>query len=144
MSLGKKVIYGCESRGDGNSAYLTRFTLVDTRWFQLCLHIFHRSDADDLHDHPWPFFSLMLWRGYWEVTPNCDICEGRECRRRKRNRKWPLMVLFRSATHKHRVELVDGKRAVSLVLMGKRVRQWGFFTSRGWQLWTEYFKEKGC
>lgn len=128
----KKIIYGCESRGDYDSKYLVRFTLIDTKLFQLCLHIFHRSDADEHHDHPWPFVSIILWRGYYEET-----LKGKK-------RMWPGMILFRKATHRHRVELVNEKKAVTLVIMGRRRRHWGFYTAKGWQLWTRYFKERGC
>jgi hypothetical protein len=128
----KKIIYGCEARGDADSPYLTRYTLVNTRMFQLCLHIFHRSDADDMHDHPWNFASLILWRGYNEQT-----VMGKK-------RKVPGMILFRSATHRHRVELVNGKKAISLVVMSRRKRDWGFFTGDGWINWMNYFKQKGC
>jgi hypothetical protein len=127
-----KIIYGCESRGDGNTPYLTRYTIIDKKNWQLCLHVFHRSDADEHHDHPWNFISLIVWRGYIEETP-----AGRK-------RKYPGMLLFRKETHRHRVELVNSKKAVSLFFMGKRKREWGFFTSKGWQLWTRYFIERGC
>ena len=130
--MSKKIIYGCESRGDHDQPYLTRYTLIERKNWQLCLHVFHRSDADEHHDHPWNFISLILWRGYVEETP-----VGKK-------RKYPGMVLFRKAAHRHRVELVNGKKAVSLVLMGKRTRQWGFFTSKGWQSWTRYFIERKC
>jgi len=154
MPIGKKIIYGCESSGDGDSAYLTRYTLIDTRWFQVCLHIFHRSDADELHDHPWPFASLILWRGYIEITPyrvsyrsgpaHISVADQNAAGLVRRKRKVPGMVLFRSAEHAHRVELVNGKRSVSLVFMGKKKRGWGFFTPNGWQFWKDYFRERGC
>jgi hypothetical protein len=114
---------------------------------RMCLHVFHRSDADDLHDHPWGFVSVILWRGYVEVTPcaACSPCENSTgCNYRQRKRVWPGMILFRRATHRHRVELIDGKKAVTLVFMGKRWREWGFFTSKGWQQWQAFFKERGC
>lgn len=38
---------------------------------QYFLHKFLRSDADrELHDHPWPFKAVILWRGYYEETEN--------------------------------------------------------------------------
>lgn len=155
--FGKKVIYGCESRGDHDSPYLTRFVLIGTPWFKVCLHIFHRSDNDELHDHPWPFISFILWRGYveeiasrlallrdtdwnhpgfvaWEKTQGLCL----------RKRAYPGMILFRRSRHAHRVELINGKSAVTLVLMGKRERDWGFFTREGWEHFESYFKERGC
>jgi len=128
----RKTIYGCEARGDGNDAYLTRWTLLDLPAFQVCLHWFHRSDADDRHDHPWPFLSLILWRGYVEDTPY------------GRKRRWPGSIAFRSADWIHRVELLGGRGALTLVVMGKRSRVWGFHTPCGWVEWTTYFKQKGC
>jgi hypothetical protein len=128
----KKNIYGCDARGDADSVYLTRYIIFKTDLISIYLHIFHRSDADDLHDHPWPFLGLILWRGYNEQTP-----QGKR-------RFWPGMVLFRPASWSHRVELVNGKRAATLVIVGKRIREWGFFTSSGWVKWTNYFRKMGC
>ncbi len=145
----KKIIFGCESRGDGDSPYLTRFTLLETKLGAAYIHVFHRSDADEHHDHPWPFVSLILWRGYIEETApvvgySCLAAViGRQLPV-TRKRVWPGMVLFRKATHRHRVELVDGKRAVTLVIRGSYQREWGFFTKAGWQRWKEYFQERGC
>lgn len=131
--IGKKIIYGCEARGDRDKPYLTRFTLISLLGWQLCLHVFHRSDADDLHDHPWNFTSIILWRGYIEET------EGG-----KKKRVWPGMILRRKSTHKHRVELVNGKKAVTIVIMGKYRKSWGFWQSGVYSGWREYFQKKGC
>jgi hypothetical protein len=146
----KKIIYGCEERGDADVPYLTRYTLINTKLFQVCLHIFHRSDADDLHDHPWNFLSIILWRGYNEVTEQqCYVCNKlgySNCsyRNRVKQRKLPGMFLFRKAQHKHRVELVNGKPAMSLVIMGKRKREWGFWVNGVWEYWQHYFIKKRC
>lgn len=128
----KKTIFGCEARGDANSAYLTRYTLIKTRFGQICIHVFHRSDADELHDHPWNFWTFILWRGYVEETPF------------GRRRLWPGMLQFRPAEHRHRVELVNGHKSITLVFMGPYRREWGFVTPSGWQQWREYFRRKGC
>lgn len=148
MIVAKQTIRGCEARGDGDSVYMVRYAFPRILGLvRMCLHIFHRSDADELHDHPWGFVSVILWRGYVEVTP-CATCgpfsNYSGCRYRQRRRVWPGMILFRRATHRHRVELIDGKKAVTLVFMGKRWREWGFFTSKGWQQWQAYFRERGC
>lgn len=164
--LRKKIIYGCETRGDAGSPYLTRFTLIDLFGCAAYLHIFHRSDADEHHDHPWSFASVILWRGYNEETA-CPECQGtgtfigsvyphefgdqyqEMCGRcfgegRFKKRVWPGMILFRPATWRHRVELIDGKKAVTLVIRTRYIRQWGFFTKSGWQHWKDYFTERGC
>lgn len=145
--LGKRIIYGCDATGSDRTPYLTRYTLVASKAVQVCLHVFHRSDADDLHDHPWPFASLILWGGYFEHVA-CDWCHGCEfggpCAWPSKRRVRPGQILFRRSTHSHRVELIDGKRAITLVFMGRRRRRWGFFTRNGWQHWKEYLKERGC
>lgn len=149
--IGKKIIYGCESRGDGNSPYLTRYTLVSTPWFQLCLHVFHRSDSPELHDHPWNFWVLPLRHGYQEYVRHAadDV---------RVNTVKPWRLYYRPATYAHRVVLlsdynsnptgkliVTKKQAVTLVFMTKRRREWGFFTFAGpWQNWVSYFKTRGC
>ena len=130
--INKKVITGCEARGDAESPYLTRWTLLQTRFGNLYLHQFHRSDADTMHDHPWPFVSLILWRGYIEETP------------KGRRRKLPGMLLFRRAEHVHRVELIHDRPAVTLVFVGNRQRDWGFHLPTGWLEWREYFRRMGC
>lgn len=128
----KKYIYGCDARGDAESVYMVRYTIIECKNFQLCVHIFVRSDADDLHDHPWNFVSVILWRGYMEQT-SAGI---------KRYRAGN--ILFRRAKHAHRVQLINNRRAVTLVIMGRNVRQWGFITKTGWKLWTKYFEDMRC
>lgn len=153
----KTIIRGCEARGDAGSPYLTRYTLPRIGPVRANLHVFHRSDADEHHDHPWNFVSVILWRGYIEETKGlvkrdfhslCDypkiLIHGLYEVGSVRKRVWPGMILYRKAEHRHRVELVNGKKAVTLVFMFKRRREWGFFTKRGWQNWREYFAERGC
>lgn len=133
----KKIIYGCEERGDAHQPYLTRYTLVDAGSWQICLHIFHRSDwTDDMHDHPWNFLTILLWRGYTEETPT------------GRRRYYPGSILWRPATHIHRVEIPEGKKAITLVWMGKRRRDWGFWRisefGRWFTQWQKYFIKNKC
>lgn len=166
MKLVKKfIITGCDSRGDGDSPYLTRWIFPRILGLRPLLHKFHRSDADEHHDHPWWFVTIILWRGYYEETVEsetmrCEHCEWfrraavkhcswEKCERTytpitKRKRVWPGMILFRRAEHRHRVVLVDGKPAWTLVFTGRKKRVWGFFTARGWQDFKSYFEERGC
>ena len=133
-----KIIYGCEGRGDGDSPYLTRWTLRSKEGGSAdYVHYFHRSDHDEAHDHPWPFWTLVLWRGYRE---HIRLPDGTE----RVRRLWPGMIVYRPANHAHWVELIDGKPAVTFVHRGPYCREWGFFTAQGWQQWREYFLERGC
>lgn len=123
--------YEIGSRGPGD-IYLTRWMLWGKRFGpgrKLCLHRFGRSDIDQAtHDHPWCFWSLILWPGYYEEVPvNQDDPGG------PRKKTWygPLSLLRRPATWKHRVDLLtqDGKDVPcwTLIWQSDKVRSWSFW-----------------
>jgi hypothetical protein len=158
LGIKKKIITGCDAQGTNESPYLTRWTLLSCRFGKIYLHRFHRSDSPDHHDHPFAFASLILWRGYFEETEAQSVISsvhdtyatGHPVRHfayvlpHPRKRVWPGMILFRKATHRHRVVLVNGREAWTLVFRGPDVREWGFFTRKGWQHQAEYMAENGC
>jgi hypothetical protein len=117
----------------GVPTYLTRWTLLGARFGserrrKLFLHCFYRGDFEPyFHDHPWPFWSLVLWGGYWEHTAT--------------GRRWygPLSLLRRPAHWAHRVELPPNQRCWTLVWAGRKERSWGFLCpGRGWIPWREH------
>lgn len=116
--------------GRKGDIYLTRYVLLGKRFQgkggKLFLHCFHRSDGDVLHDHPWPFWSLVLWPGYWEQTP-----EGK---------KWhgPFSLLKRPAKWVHRVVVLPGRKTWSLVWTGPKERSWGFHCKQGFLPWRQF------
>ena len=153
--------------GDGRGdTFFIRYDLFKTRWGSLYLHEFKRSDHDRcLHDHPWPFTTLILRGGYWDVLPVEN--KGRKlvwfgigwfwrswCRRdpmrdvgyggfdnwqlAKQERLWrnPGYLGRYSAEHAHRIE-VDPTKPLpwSLVWVGKKSRPWGFWGPAGWVPW---------
>jgi hypothetical protein len=130
---------------DPNSEpYLNRWFILRRKWlpFQVYLHQILRSDHDrDLHDHPWWFVTFILWGGYVEHQPwprGTDFdCETPDY---KAYRRWPGMILFRRATHLHRLELT--KPAWTLVIRGRSNREWGFVTAWGWMPWQEYLRRR--
>jgi hypothetical protein len=112
--------------GRNNDVYLTRWTLFGSRLSgtgrAVFLHRFHRSDYDDaLHDHPWPFVSVVLSGGYYEHAVGQDGII---------RRRWfgPGRVLSRPAEWRHRIELSPGTegRVFSLVFRGVKTRSWFF------------------
>lgn len=116
--------------GPPDNVYLTRWTLLGSRFgkpnqHRLFLHRFHRSDNQTLHDHPWNFWSLLLWPGYYEHQFNGVVrCDG--VRETERRWYWPGTLLRRTAETCHRVELAPGRKAWTLVWTGPRVRSWFF------------------
>ena len=140
----KKIIYGCDARGDADSAYLTRWEFLSSKWFAIYLHKFHRSDDNSsLHDHPWNFITIPLWRGYNDCTYNGGMDkDGSPTYNRKR--MWPLTIHYRPATHIHFVELIDNKVAWTLIIRFKYIRWWGFWNKGMFTIFHEYFTQKGC
>jgi hypothetical protein len=128
--------------GSDGSPYLTRLRIVQTPLFGIYLHTIHRPDEDrHLHDHPWNFISLVLSGAYSE---NRSV-DRFSPRLRKR---WSV-ARFR-AEDAHEIFYVTGPNGHALngpneqdvcrtlVLVGRRRRDWGFHTEDGWVLWSEY------
>jgi hypothetical protein len=95
--------------------YLTRYYifLKKRKWFpfNVFLHHFHKNDQDDLHDHPWPYCSVILKGGYWERTP-----DGRFWRP-------PGHIRFRSAKSLHRLELEPHTDTWTLFIVGPHTNE---------------------
>lgn len=122
----KFIIKGCDKQ-----PYLIRYYLLKTRWLSIYLHHILRSDEDrELHDHPWSFWSIILWGGYWEHRPNGIV------------RYEPGAMLWRPRPWPHRLEV--NRPAWTLVIIGARRREWGFHTPQGWMPWFSFLKKKGC
>jgi hypothetical protein len=92
--------------------------------FNIFLHKFHKGDPGDVHDHPWPYFTLILAGGYyeWVLSGNCEI------------RKWrgPGHFRFCSANSYHRIELKEGVTPWTLFMPGPQTREWGFLVNNKW------------
>lgn len=116
---------------DGD-VYLLRWYIFRTENLGFFVHKFISSDEDRaLHDHPFGFFVLPIWRGYSEHND------------RGKRRVLPLLgTRIRPATYRHRVELIAGKPAWSLFFRFKRVRVWGFWPKEGFipfnKWWTQH------
>jgi hypothetical protein len=115
--------------GAGNNL-LIRHVLFKSGPLSVYLHEFNRGDNDRcLHDHPWHFLVVILAGGYSET-----MADGKTYWRR------PGSILWRPARTAHRVDLPAGRRAWSLVIVGRKRRDWGFFTPSGWRKWAPNYK----
>jgi len=117
-----------------NEPYLERYYifLKDRKCFpfNVFLHKFLKGDPDDVHDHPWPYATLILKGGYYEWIPqftedgklNCEV------------RKWRGPGHFRicSPNSYHRIELKEGVTAWTLFMPGPQTREWGFLVNNKW------------
>lgn len=98
--------------------------------FNIFLHKFLKGDPDDVHDHPWPYFTLILRGGYYEWVPQfnsdgkktCELCYWRG----------PGHFRFCKANSFHRIELHPGITAWTLFVPGPQKREWGFLVNNKW------------
>lgn len=126
MKIGPVSLFQRRIIGPANNPYIVRHILFRISMFGIYLHEMRRSDHDRaLHDHPWPFMSFILRRGYRELTPYGMLTHK------------PGRVLFRPATWQHAV-VIDGKPAWTLIFVGRRSRRWGFWPEGKWCWWRKY------
>jgi hypothetical protein len=127
-----------------NEPYLERYYvfLRDRKRFpfNVFLHKFLKSDPDDVHDHPWPYATLILKGGYWEWVPQFNS-KGEKVGEIAHWRK-PGHFRTCSANSFHRIELDPSVECWTLFMPGPQKREWGFLTRRGWIQHEVYLTER--
>jgi hypothetical protein len=127
-----------------NEPYLERYYVFlrerERFPFNVFLHKFLKSDPDDVHDHPWPYATLVLKGGYWEWIPHFDTV-GRKI---GEYQVWRGPGHFRvsKARSFHRIELDPDITAWTLFMPGPKQRDWGFLVRNQWIQWEEYLKQR--
>ena len=124
--------------------YLERYYLFlkdrDRFPFNVFLHKFLKGDPDDVHDHPWPYATLILKGGYYEWLPQFDSTGN----------KIAEMCVWRGpgsfrvcrANSYHRIELDPSVTAWTLFMPGPKKRDWGFLVNNKWIQHEQYLKER--
>ena len=127
-----------------NEPYLERYYLFlrerERFPFNVFLHKFLKSDPDDVHDHPWPYATLVLKGGYWEWIPHFDTVG----RKTGEYQVWRGPGHFRisKANSFHRIELDPDITAWTLFMPGPKQRDWGFMVRNKWVQWEQYLKQR--
>lgn len=127
-----------------NEPYLERYYLFlrerERFPFNVFLHKFLKSDPDDVHDHPWPYATLILKGGYWEWIPHFDTVG----RKTGEYQVWRGPGHFRvsKANSFHRIELDPAITAWTLFMPGPKQRDWGFLVKNKWIQWEQYLKQR--
>lgn len=136
----KRVVMDRQS----NEPYLERYYifLKDRKHFpfNVFLHRFLKSDPDDVHDHPWPYATLILKGGYYEWTPKFNSL-GEKI---GEIQVWRGPGHFRicGATSYHRIELDPSVDCWTMFMPGPQKREWGFLVNNQWVHNDTYLKYK--
>ena len=129
---------------EDNEPYLERYYifLKDRKWFpfNMFVHKFLKSDPDEVHDHPWPYCTIILRGGYWEWRPIMNNV-GRQIGERVQW-KGAGEIRFGHSTDYHRIELEPGVTPWTLFIPVPKIREWGFLTKNKWIQHEEYFKQR--
>lgn len=106
--------------------------------FNIFLHKFLKSDPDDVHDHPWPYATLILKGGYYEWLPQFND-KGEKIGELQ---VWRGPGHFRicGANSYHRIELDPSVTAWTLFMPGPQKRDWGFLVKNKWVQHEEYLE----
>jgi len=127
-----------------NEPYLERYYLFlkdrERFPFNVFLHKFLKSDPDDVHDHPWPYFTIILQGGYYEWTPQFNA-QGQKIGEIAR---WcgPGSFRFAKANSYHRIELDPDVTCWTLFCPGIKQRDWGFLVKNKWIQWEQYLSQR--
>lgn len=136
---------------DDGTPYLKRWRIFQCPAFGFYLHHIVTVDQRDLHDHPYPFASLILKGGYVEAyaestgtvltsflnQPDAAVLTqiGSVVEYRQHNPGTFNVIHERSA---HRILSHHDGDTWSLMFVGPRVQKWGFWTKEGFVPWDEY------
>jgi hypothetical protein len=127
-----------------NEPYLERYYLFlkerKSFPFNVFLHKFLKSDPDDVHDHPWPYATLILKGGYYEWVPQFN----------GKNEKIGELAIWRGpgsfrlsrADSYHRIELDPSITCWTLFMPGPQKREWGFLVKNKWIPNEQYLTQK--
>ena len=127
-----------------NEPYLERYYLFLKERklfpFNIFLHKFLKGDPDDVHDHPWPYATLILRGGYYEWTPQFN--SNGEMIGQFRRWRGPGHFRICRPTSYHRIELREGVTAWTLFMPGPQIREWGFLVRNKWIHNDDYLRDR--
>ncbi len=121
-----------EIRSRTGKLHFQRWRVLWTPWFSIFVHRILEKDQDKhCHDHPWSFFSLILWGHYFQLrfTSADGHSQNQDLQLRRRSlftwERTPAEGVF------HKIYEVPTP-TWSLILAGPSRRVWGYATEEGW------------
>jgi hypothetical protein len=133
-------------RNDPTLVYLRRLRIVQTPWLSLYLHFIQGPDRDrDPHDHPWNFWSFIVRGSYSEMLFSICGCgsNNRHILPRRAHQHHGRFSLHRMPLDKAHMITEASPHLTTLVLCGRKGRDWGFYPGRGFVPWQEYGRAEG-
>jgi len=128
-------------RADGD-VYLDRWAFAHDRIGGIMLHRMAAPDPGiDLHDHPWPFVTMVLWGGYTEQRANIREAPALAlladeypdtCTRGVVEQRLPFRPRVMRMDECHTITDLARRTSWTLVIRGPRRRQWGFYLRDGY------------
>jgi hypothetical protein len=115
--------------------YLERIYLLlkdrKTCKFNIFLHRFIKGDNDDIHDHPWGFFHIILSGGYWEyITVN----ENGETLDQGVKKIWRSAGYYNMTTSNYKHRIVLGReKPWTLFIPFQKEKTWNFWIPMIWK-----------
>tara|TARA_B100000212_G_C27184180_1_gene451665 strand:- start:24 stop:725 length:702 start_codon:yes stop_codon:yes gene_type:complete len=127
----KRIILDRET----DEPYIERYYLFltdrnETFPFNIFIHHILKSDNDELHDHPWGYFTFILSGGYYEHLKLTEAGSDEE----KIVKVWRGPGFYQSVSSSwvHRLELDKTKGETwTLFIPFKKEKDWGFYTKDG-------------
>lgn len=146
MSLCEKTgrVMKITGTGGPDDIYLIRYYVIKSKYLNVFIHQFLRSDRDDLHDHPWNFCTYLVdgayneykWNEKLGVTERTMRMNSIHCRNfgdpHLQKISWHPLV-FRRATDQHKVQVYNEYKEaqkryapLTICITGPFIREWGF------------------
>jgi hypothetical protein len=109
---------------------LLRLRVIETPLFAVWVHRHLRPDPGrHLHDHPASFVTWIIKGGYRE---------SRKAAKPLHHKRWSFRYM--KAEWPHSILELDEVPTITILLVGRRRRPWGFDTPTGWMHHVDYLK----
>lgn len=126
------------------SVYMERWHLLQRHWWTFGIRMrVHRIATPDLdrhlHDHPWPFLSIVLQGFYVEERPlERDPCFAGDYELCYLTQRKAGSIAYRRPTDRHRICHISEGGVWTIFVTGPARQWWGFFTPGGKVFWRDY------
>lgn len=124
--------FGSSSNRTSN-AFMIRWIIIRTKWFNIFVHKFLKSDENLPHSHPFNFISVLLWGSYVE-----QVYTGNELIEIKRRAP---SIMFRNGFIFHKI-ILKKSSPITICLTWPAGKNWHYLTNNGEVIkWRKYLRQ---